>query len=221
MVSYLETLDLQDVTGAEPEGNVDAENLRILDLGTGNGHLLFALRDEGWQAQMIGVDYSERSVELARRIQEKRREDEEDEDEEQTRNEDGEGEDAEVQRVTFEQYDILKDAPGPWLEEGFDIVLDKGTFDAISLSDEVDENGRKAFETYGSKVEPLMKVGGYFVIVSCNWTEDEVRKWFESARLVYHDTIKFPSFTFGGVKGQTVSGVCFRRITERENASNS
>ena len=70
------------------------------------------------------------------------------------------------------------------------------------------------FETYGSKVEPLMKIGAFLVITSCNWTEEELRKWFESPRLAYHDTIRFPSFTFGGVKGQTVSSVCFRRIAE-------
>ena len=42
----------------------------ILDLGCGNGALLFELRDEGWAGRLVGVDYSEKSVALARQIQE-------------------------------------------------------------------------------------------------------------------------------------------------------
>lgn len=200
-------------------------------MGTGNGHLLFALRDEGWKARMVGVDYSEASVDLARRIGRARRNEQEREgcDGDELQDRAGRGENDEEQRgeeeeeeVTFEHFDILNNQPGPWLDSGFDIVLDKGTFDAISLSDEVNAQGRKVFETYGSKVEPLMKIGGFLVITSCNWTEEELRKWFESPRLAYHDTIRFPSFTFGGAKGQTVSSVCFRRIEEKgSNGSGS
>jgi len=54
--------------------------------------------------------------------------------------------------------------------------------------------------------------GGLFLITSCNWTEEELRGVFEvSGELVYHSTIKYPSFTFGGRKGQTISSVCFKR----------
>lgn len=198
---------------------------------------------------MVGVDYSERSVEFARRIWEGRRREEvagqkaesEDEQEEETpeaTREDGEtagtsialssskddsndndNDKRERSKLTFHTFDILQTVPSrtttPWLSTGFDIVLDKGTFDAISLSSDLDTSGRRAFETYGAKVEPLVKVGGYFVIVSCNWTEEEVRRWFESPGLRWCERVKFPSFRFGGREGSTVCCVCFRRVDVR------
>ena len=50
------------------EGTLSTTETSFLDLGTGNGQMLFELRDEGWQGEMLGVDYSEGSVELARRL---------------------------------------------------------------------------------------------------------------------------------------------------------
>jgi hypothetical protein len=207
--------------------------------------LLFALREEGWRANMVGVDYSETSVGFARRIWQGRRKEErealqqeEEEADEEARDDDEatrvsvlgssgteEEEARENDKITFHAFDILLTPPSPastpWLGSGFDIVLDKGTFDAISLSSETDASGRRAFETYGAKVEPLMKVGGYFVIVSCNWTEEEVRKWFESPTLVWHERVKFPSFRFGGKEGSTVCCVCFKRVREGKDGRGS
>jgi len=192
---------------------------------------------------MVGVDYSERSVEFAKRIWKGRRreeldgqkvelEDKQEETPEATR-EDGETaatstapssskddsndtDKRERNKLTFHTFDILQTVPSrtttPWLSTGFDIVLDKGTFDAISLSSDLDTSGHRAFERYGAKVEPLVKVGGYFVIVSCNWTEEEVRRWFESPGLRWRERVKFPSFRFGGREGSTVCCVCFRRV---------
>jgi len=165
---------------------------RFLDLGTGNGHLLFLLRADGeFEGEMVGVDYSEQSVQLARRVAEEK----------------GVGDD-----VRFEKWDIMREAPGAWLgEQGFDVVLDKGTFDAISLSEEVDEQGRRIFEGYRERVERLVKAGGMVLITSCNWTEAELRTWFEGGELEYHGKIHYPSFTFAGQKGQTISSVCFQK----------
>lgn len=212
MIEYLGTLSL-----SEDGENEENEELRILDLGTGNGHMLFALREDGWAAELVGVDYSEQSVRLAQQIYEAQLEeeaqahgDELDEDE---------NEDSKKQlckeisgAVRFEQYDILQGKPGLWLKKGFDVVLDKGTFDAISLSDETDpQTGRRIFEGYAQRAAMLVKEGGYLLITSCNWTEEELRKWFEGDVLAFHESIRFPSFTFGGIKGQTVSSICFRR----------
>ncbi|KAK8153745.1 methyltransferase domain-containing protein [Phyllosticta citrichinensis] len=171
----------------------EEEATSFLDLGTGNGHLLFALRDDGWGGRMVGVDYSTRSVELARRIQEARKR---------------EGSDD----IEFEEFDILGSAPGPWAAGGFDVVLDKGTFDAISLSGETDAQGRRVCEGYREKVEPLVKPGGALLITSCNWTADELKGWFDvpGGELAYEDAIAYPSFTFGGKTGQQVCSLVFR-----------
>lgn len=140
------------------------------------------------------MDYSAQSVELARRVA------------------DQEGCDA-----TFRAWDVLA---GPYADvldgpqrDGWDVVMDKGTFDAICLSDARGADGRRACEGYAARVAPLVRAGGLFVITSCNWTEDELRAWFasEGAPFEVVGRIEYRSFSFGGHKGQTISTLCFRK----------
>ncbi|KAB8343273.1 hypothetical protein FH972_022861 [Carpinus fangiana] len=198
MLQFLQDLDPLPPRAGQCESVLDCTNTRVLDLGTGNGHMLFAMQDAGWLSRMVGVDYSAKSVALARQIHRRRREDAQIDD----------------TQIRFAQWDMLKGAPDQsWADSAdFDIVLDKGTFDAISLSDEpVDHAGRKGCEVYPERVVDLVCQGGYLLITSCNWTEEELRRWFEGEEFSHHATINYPSFTFGGQKGQTVSSVCFRR----------
>lgn len=183
MLQYLE--DLSD------EGVLSKEDTTFLDLGTGNGHLLFALREDGWMGGMCGVDYSATSVKLAEEI----------------RGSKGD----EYADITFSEFDILTHAPTPSLSFGFDLVLDKGTFDAICLSNETDAQGRRVCEGYKEKVVPLMKEGGRFLITSCNWTEEELMGWFEGGELRCVGKVKYPSFRFGGREGSSVVTLCFQR----------
>lgn len=183
---------------------IDCVSTTFLDLGTGNGTLLFALRKSGWRGPMVGVDYSPEAIELAGRLEMARRSDQ--------------GGDNEWQKVEFEIWDIMKD-PVPqsgkeWVPmDGFDVVLDKGTFDAISLCDEVDEQQKRMCEGYATRVEKMVKVGGIFLITSCNWTEEELRRWFRNAEsLKACGRIKYPTFRFGGKTGQSISSVCFRKV---------
>ncbi|KAI9645941.1 protein phosphatase 2A structural subunit [Ciborinia camelliae] len=225
------------------EGRKRAD-LSLLDLGTGNGHFLFRLRegeevdseeeedededegkgngDEGnkWVGRMMGADYSEKSIEFARQIAEDKREEREREDEE-TNEEMGND-------IEFITWDIMKEDPSPKVlngkqAKGWDIVLDKGTFDAISLSEETDANGKRIFEGYREKVLSLVRVGGVAVVTSCNWTEEELIEWFvgkgeedERERFEVLRKIEYRSFSFGGVKGQTVCSVCFRKCGGNE-----
>ena len=161
---------------------------KFLDLGTGNGHLLFALRepdDEGrnWIGEMVGVDYSETSVQLARRIATQKQ----------------------LSDIRFEHWDLLHDMPGDWLGAGFDVVLDKGTFDAISLMPH-DGDARHPCEVYHEKVVPLIKPLHFLCITSCNWTKSEVLDWLAppGSELSYFSEAKYPSFTFGGHTGQSI-----------------
>lgn len=185
MLSFLE--DLSD------EGAVQKDSARFLDLGTGNGHLLFALREDEWEGEMVGVDYSSQSVKLAEEIKKAK----------------GEG----YEDLGFEEWDILSQEPGEWRgEEGFDVVLDKGTFDAICLSQDTDAQGRRICEGYRERVEPLVKTGGRFLITSCNWTEEELKEWFDGGEFKFEGKVKYPSFTFGGKTGSSVVTLCFQRI---------
>ncbi|OCK75150.1 S-adenosyl-L-methionine-dependent methyltransferase [Lepidopterella palustris CBS 459.81] len=190
ILSFLASLDEVSVLGKNEGGT------RFLDLGTGNGHLLFALREEGWRGEMLGVDYSAKSVELARAIGERKSK-----------------EAGAAGEVRFEEWDILTQEPMEWLGEGWDVVLDKGTFDAISLSGQVDGSGKRVCEGYRERVEPLVKPGGRLLITSCNWTSEELRAWFEveGGLFEYETSVKYPSFTFGGRTGQKVCTLCFKR----------
>lgn len=136
---------------------------------------------------MLGVDYSLASVKLARRIAGQKNLD-----------------------IEFEVWDIMGDE-NPWLGEVFDVVLDKGTFDAVSLNAEEYVDGRRICEGYRNKVEKMVKPGGRFLITSCNWTEKELGEWFGGGDLVVEGRVEYPTFSFGGMKGQSVYSVCFRR----------
>ncbi|KAF2635750.1 methyltransferase-like protein-like protein 10 [Massarina eburnea CBS 473.64] len=202
MCQFLEDLAEEGelVKGEESASGEDDEEgeqpTRFLDLGTGNGHLLFSLREDGWMGGLVGVDYSAQSIALAHEV---------------LRNKNL----AQRSCVSFYEYDILASTTSPpaWLAAGFDVVLDKGTFDAISLSAETDGNGHRICEGYREKVEGLVKQGGRFLITSCNWTEEELRGWFEGdeSTLVYEDKVKYPSFRFGGKEGSSVCTLCFKR----------
>ena len=183
MLSFLEEMS--------DEGKLDKSATRMLDLGTGNGHLLFALREEEWGGALVGVDYSAQSVRLAQGIRHTK--------------------EGACDNIEFHEWDILTEAPGEWLGSGFDMVLDKGTFDAICLSQETDEQGRRICEGYRERVEPLLKPGGRFLITSCNWTEEELRGWFEVAQFTFAGKVKYPSFTFGGKTGSSVVTLCFKK----------
>ena len=182
ILDYLHSLAEEDL--------LDRQSSRFLDLGTGNGHLLRELADNDWQGEMVGVDYSETSIQLAQQIENSK-------------------EDA--KSAQYWTWDILRDTPGEWLGNGFDVVLDKGTFDAISLSSETDSHGGRICEGYCERIEHLVKDGGFLLVTSCNWTEEELREWLDGGRLTYHGRIEYPSFTFGGSKGQTICSLCFKR----------
>ncbi|PYH38543.1 putative S-adenosylmethionine-dependent methyltransferase [Aspergillus neoniger CBS 115656] len=252
--------------------NGDEQAPSILDLGTGNGSMLALLRKRGgYKGVMVGIDYSIRSVQLARELQRLRihsaylsdsdEESDEDEGDEGVKEGNGEGGDT---NIRFEEWDILHgdvyqtstseeeegDGKGvkggkvdwfPYDKGGFDIVLDKGTFDAVSLSDEVipDADGaaageghasgktvqRRVCERYPGIVRGLVRKGGFVVVTSCNWTEEELVAWFtrggsgtgdggdgEEDKFVVWGRVEYPRFRFGGREGQGVCTVCFQRV---------
>ncbi|KZV97431.1 S-adenosyl-L-methionine-dependent methyltransferase [Exidia glandulosa HHB12029] len=169
----------------------------ILDIGTGNGVMLFSLAEEGYDAsRMLGVDYSEDSVRLAKLVANAR----------------------ERSDVTFAQGDFLKDDPPhvQGMEDGkvdvWDLLLDKGTYDAIGLAGK-DEDGVRPRDVYPGRVARLLKPGGLFLITSCNYTEEELKAAFETADtgLTYHSRIQHPTYTYGGKSGSICASVAFRK----------
>ena len=131
-----------------------ASEPQILEIGSGNGTLLFALCNAGYAvSHLTGLDYSPDAVKLARLIA-------------QTRN---------GEEIAFLVCDFLRDSPphvtgrsdtsGLW-----DLLLDKGTYDAIALG-EKDEFGRGPQAAYPTQATKLLKEGGYFLI-TCQFNFD-------------------------------------------------
>ena len=239
----------------------------FLDLGTGNGHLLFDIREQSrFRGPMVGVDYSEESVRLANEMLcVKRRRSRRRKERSSSRGRkpvdavaEKKADDEKNQRhredlyagIRFEKWDILSgdgmpasssssssssssclldasdDVAG---DDAFDVLLDKGTFDAISLdpalhnssstssatrsSNSRDGETSSLGEMYVDRLTPLMKRDtGMLIVTSCNWTEKELCLWFARSGLLEPVAgIAYPTFTFAGKKGQTISSVVFRR----------
>ncbi|TCD69364.1 hypothetical protein EIP91_007920 [Steccherinum ochraceum] len=146
-------------------------NPSILEVGSGNGSLLFALLEAGYAPdRMAGVDYSEDAVRLSTAIGTSK----------------GEG----AEKIRFSACDFLAEYPTELSvagETGWNLVLDKGTFDAMALA-EKDVTGSHPADTYPKRIAHIIRPGGYFLIVSCNFTEDELRTKFANGAtgLEYH-----------------------------------
>ena len=180
----------------------DCESLHSrYTVGTGNGQLLFAFSAAGYTS-LTGIDYSPLSIELANDILKARSAPES----EHT---------IADPPPRFFVADILQVALGEKVQgvsdETWDLITDKGTYDAVCLSDEQRE-GKSLRELYVESIARLLPKGGIFLITSCksraswpdcprsilrpagsqahrivssrsgNWTQAELEKAFVSSR---------------------------------------
>ncbi|XP_021172882.2 EEF1A lysine methyltransferase 2 isoform X1 [Fundulus heteroclitus] len=154
----------------------------ILDIGTGNGAFLVELANHGYRS-LTGVDYSPASIELARNVLQ------------------AEG----LTDVTVKETDFLN--CGGELGE-FDVCIDKGTFDAISLNP---DNNKECKKLYVHTLKEALKDNGFFAITSCNWTKEQLLERFcEGFEFVQE--LPTPSFQFGGKTGNSVAALIFKRV---------
>lgn len=180
--------------------NINCSAWSALDIGTGNGLLLHELAKQGF-CDLTGTDYSEGAIELAKSIAIR------------------EG----FPTINFFVDDILETK----LDKKFQLVMDKGTLDAIGLHPE----GPLKKIMYWESVTNLVAPGGILVITSCNNTKDELIREVdnfnrrniisqnserngvsEQAVFEYVDHIRtYPTIMFGGVEGSRVSTVAFVR----------
>jgi len=170
---------------------IDKGCSRVLDLGCGNGVACVEMACEGF-SDVTGVDYSHDAVKLAQQIAKAR----------------------DVNNVKFKHCDILADissvreAVDCGNNSGFDLVLDKGTFDAISLCPE-DAMSKRA--KYIENVAQLIKQpAGRLVITSCNFTQNELNKHFQD-KFELVEFIPTPTFSFGGATGNMVTSGVFKK----------
>ncbi|CAI5757863.1 unnamed protein product [Candida verbasci] len=114
------------------------EKVNFLDLGTGNGHLLFQLYEDLKEEEVdvenfkfTGIDYSPDSVKFSSEIANKKY--------------------PNIDCFKFEQVDLLTEN----YTGKYDILLDKGTLDAIALNQTPIINNKIGMELYPSKIESL------------------------------------------------------------------
>jgi SAM-dependent methyltransferase len=157
---------------------------KTIDIGMGNGHIVFELINNGF-LNCLGVDYSHNAVELAKSIQ-------------------CQNQDIAILNL-FEQLDILNIEKVKILNK-FKFAMDKGTFDAISLY-QIDPLKPSPADQYVESIYELLEIDGILLITSCNWTADELIARFKKFEI--YDQIKYPTFSFGGVKGQTITTLAF------------
>lgn len=155
---------------------------KIVDVGCGNGLLLMELANEGF-TNLYGVDYSLNAIELAKSVAEKHK-----------------------VSVNYSTCDILQG-----LNNFYDVIHDKGTYDAISLSENASINRNKYIES----VHKYLNTDGRFIITSCNWTQEELDNQF-SKYFIRSDIIPTPQFKFGGKVGNVVTSCVYSKIIKPE-----
>ncbi len=171
--------------------NNNSSNMKILDLGCGNGHFTLKLIEAGC-TQVSALDYSEKAVQLAKKLT---------------------GLPSNTDRIF--QADILDPFTIPQKYcEHFDLVVDKGTFDAISLNpdfcgmEKVSKTEIIA-DAFKSTLKILLTGDSLFMITSCNWTRPELETIFAPEFKAISE-VEHTKFVFGGKSGQDVSTVIFK-----------
>lgn len=61
----------------------------------------------------------------------------------------------------------------------FNVALDKGTYDAISLNPDEAKDKRMQYKT---NVVSMLQPNGLLIITSCNWTDQELIQDFETRK---------------------------------------
>lgn len=181
------------------DGELDS-SLKVLDLGTGNGHFLLELHEEAEEVEcnleLHGIDYSPKSIELARLVAAAKLPDE---------------------NISYEVVDFIA-AECQYLQDHrgqFDVVFDKGTLDAIALNNApVAGFDKIASHVYPGQVVQLMHAGSVLFVTSCNFTEDELTRLVTengANALEVWKRIEYPSIQFGGAKGLTICTLAFMK----------
>lgn len=96
-------------------------------------------------------------------------------------------------------------------------MLDKGTWDAISLAGNREERlknyRRSVMDFFELHEEEEDLVTRYFIIFSCNFTKDELQELFEGDDLKFDSDIPATNaLMFGGKQGVTSTGMVFKKI---------
>ena len=159
----------------------------ICDIGCGNGYMLSKLACKGFLTSMlVGIDYSEQAINFCKKLY---------------------SQNDITKDIRFEVVDILQNN---FTSEKFDIIIDKGTYDAICLMPNGDiQLNRQKYWYFITK--HLKNENSYFVIMSCNFTKEELLKFLlqNDAFQLIHE-FETPKLLFGGKEGSQVTGLVMK-----------
>ncbi|XP_067126870.1 EEF1A lysine methyltransferase 2 [Centruroides vittatus] len=155
----------------------------ILDIGCGNGLILIELAKEGF-TNLSGIDYVEEAIHLARAVSAQ-----------------------EGVKISYDVGDILQETQNEIMQNEYKVILDKGTYDTISLSP---NNAKENRLKYIRNVYQLLEPEGYFILTSCNWTKEEILSHFTDFELYHH--IPSRNFHFGGKMGSNVTSLVLKKV---------
>lgn len=173
----------------------------ILDVGCGNSYTLTTLVERAKDKlsvdhldnlRLFGLDYSRNSIDLSKKIVLDK---------------------GYTDVIALEQCDFLnhKEVSEVTKDMKFDIVIDKGTFDAICLlASDSPEKLKAAKLNYIQSVYSVSKVSSTFILASCNSTEEELLPIFDIDSPGKRETkligrIESPKIQFGGKEGSQVT----------------
>lgn len=170
------------------DDNFSDKKINILDIGCGNGVLLYKLSKKNFE-NLFGIDYSIQSINLAKEIiaiKEKKHNKKFD--------------------INFFQEDINNKSNN--INIKFDIIHDKGSLDAFLMNKNNSiENYYKYLFSYSIKNKTI------FIITSCNNTKEELLNKFsleKGFKLI--NEIKSKTFSFGGHEGNDHVTLIFQII---------
>lgn len=149
--------------------------------------MLVELYREGYK-RLTGIDYSANAIELASQI--------------------AADQDMNIDYKVLDLLDV-NDIANKLAGKKFDIVHDKGTYDAISLHP---DNPAEKRSTYIQHLHDITSDNGLLILSSCNWTENELCTSLNGKYQLYKQ-IPTPTFKFGGTVGSVVTQIVFKKIT--------
>lgn len=175
---------------------------RVLDVGAGNGAMLVELHRRGFR-RLVASDYSANAVAHARAV---------------------------LSAAGVHTADVvLDDATNTALavEPFFDVVVDKGTYDAIFLAPGDRAERAARLGRYRKCTMALLGGGGrssdratatgrFFCITSCNFTRQELVEQFGNDGFVEVAHLDYPVLSFGGHTGSTYATVVFGIAPSKE-----